>query len=76
MKTTVSSKGQIVIPADIRTQDRIRSGQQFQIHRLEEGEYLLKRQPAGNNEGLMVWLLGCPEKDWFHPIESESTDAL
>ena len=27
-------------------------------------------------EGLIVWLLTCPEKGFFVPIESESTDSL
>jgi predicted RNase H-like HicB family nuclease len=28
------------------------------------------------NEGLVDWLLACPEKDFFVPIESDSTDAV
>ncbi len=76
MKTTVSSKGQIVLPAELRQLDSVQSGQQFDIERLDAGEYLLKRQPAGNNVGLLDWLLACPEKDWFLPVESESTDSL
>jgi hypothetical protein len=28
------------------------------------------------NEGLVDWLLACPEKGYFVPIESESTDTL
>lgn len=28
------------------------------------------------NEGVVDWLLSCPEKDFFVPIESESTDTL
>jgi len=76
MKTTVSSKGQIVLPAELRQLDSVQSGQQFDIERLDAGEYLLKRQPAGNNVGLLYWLLACPEKDWFLPVESESTDSL
>ncbi len=76
MKTTVSSKGQVVLPAELRDQDRIRVGQQFSIERLEAGRYLLKKAPSIGRPGLTDWLLACPEKDWFQPIDSESTDTL
>jgi AbrB family looped-hinge helix DNA binding protein len=76
MLTTISSKGQVVIPAEIREQDKIIAGQKFEIERLESGKYLLHRQDATSNEGLVDWLLSCPEKDWFQPIPSESTDTL
>jgi bifunctional DNA-binding transcriptional regulator/antitoxin component of YhaV-PrlF toxin-antitoxin module len=76
VKTVVSSKGQVVLPIEIRTRDRIVAGQKFEIERLDVGEYLLKRQEYGTNEGVVEWLLECPEKNWFEPIESESTDTL
>ena len=76
MKTTVSSKGQIVIPAELRTQDRIEPGQVFDVERIDRGEYRLKRCKPRANEGLVDWLLACPVKDFFIPIESESTDTL
>jgi AbrB family looped-hinge helix DNA binding protein len=76
MTTTISSKGQVVIPAEIREQDQIVAGQQFSIERIESGEYLLKRLPVPSKAGLSDWLLSCPEKGWFRPIESESTDIL
>lgn len=76
MKTTVSSKGQIVLPAEIRRRDRIEAGQEFEVERLDRGEYLLKRRAPLPNEGVVDWLLACPEKDFFVPIESESTDTL
>ena len=76
MKTTVSSKGQIVLPAEIRQQDHIEAGQEFEIERLDRGEYRLVRRAAPPNEGVVDWLLSCPEKGFFVPIESESTDAL
>lgn len=75
MKTTVSSKGQIVLPAELRQQDRIESGQEFDIERVGPGEYRLVRR-ARANEGLVDWLLACPEKGYFSPVESESTDTL
>lgn len=75
MKTTVSSKGQVVLPAELREQDRILAGQQFEIERVQEGEYLFKRSDPPKLS-VMEWLRACPEKDWFRPIPSESTDAI
>ena len=76
MKTTVSSKGQIVLPAELRQQDRIEAGQEFEIERLERGTYRLVRRAIPPNEGVVDWLLSCPGKGFFVPIESESTDTL
>jgi AbrB family looped-hinge helix DNA binding protein len=74
--TSISSKGQLVLPAEFRRQDGIEPGQEFQIERLDRGEYHLKRLAPVPNEGLIDWLLSCPEKDWFQPVPSESTDSL
>lgn len=76
MTTRISSKGQIVLPAAIRDQDGIEPGQQFEIERIKRGEYRLVRQQGRPNEGLVDWLLACPEKGFFVPIEAESTDTL
>jgi len=76
MTTTVSSKGQIVLPAEFRKQDRIVPGELFEIERMDEGEYRLTRSTPRANIGLVDWLLVCPEKGYFVPIESESTDTL
>lgn len=76
MKTTVSSKGQIVIPAELRLQDEIEAGQEFDVERLGRGEYRLKRRKPRSRKGLIDRLLACPVKDFFLPIESESTDTL
>lgn len=75
MKTTISSKGQIVLPAELRQLDRIEAGQEFEIQRLAAGEYRIIRRPP-SNDGLVDWLLACPAKGYFVPIESESTDTL
>ena len=74
--TTVSSKGQIVLPAAIRRRDGIRPGQRVEIERLHRGEYRLTLSEPPPNEGVTDWLLECPEKGYFVPIESESTDTL
>jgi AbrB family looped-hinge helix DNA binding protein len=76
MKTTVSTKGQIVLPAEIRLKDGIAPGEEFDIERIDAGEYRLVRRKPRPNEGLVDWLLSCPEKDFFVPLESESTDTL
>jgi len=77
MTTTISSKGQIVLPADIRQQDDIKPGQKFDVERIDRGEYLLKRKACRRNEGLVDWLLNCPEKGWFQPIDrTETTDDI
>ena len=76
MKTTVSAKGQIVLPAEIRRLDGIEPGQEFEVERVDCGEYRLVRRAAPPNEGLVDWLLACPEKGFFVAIVSESTDTL
>jgi len=76
MKTRISSKGQIVLPAELRKADRIEVGQEFDIQRLERGEYRLVLREPPPNQGVVDWLRSCPEKDFFVPIESESTDEL
>jgi AbrB family looped-hinge helix DNA binding protein len=76
VKTTVSSKGQIVLPAQIRVQDRIEPGQEFEVERINRGEYRLTRRSPPPNEGVVDWLLACPEKGYFVPVDSASTDTL
>lgn len=76
MRTRVSSKGQIVLPAEVRRQDKIEAGQEFDIERLDRGEYRLVRRVARPNAGIVDWLLACPDKGFFVPVESESTDSL
>lgn len=76
VKTRVSTKGQIVLPSEVRELDAIEAGQEFEIERLDRGDYRLTRVQPPPNEGLVSWLLDCPEKDYFVPVESESTDEL
>jgi len=76
MTTTVSTKGQIVLPAEMREQDGIKPGQKFEVERIDSGEYRLVRLQVRPNEGLVDWLRACPHKGFFVPIESESTDTL
>lgn len=76
MKTTISTKGQLILPAEIRQQDDIQPGQEFEVERIDRGEYRLLRRKLSPNAGLVDWLLACPEKGYFVPIESESTDTV
>ena len=76
MKTTVSTKGQIILPAEFRQRDRIEPGQEFEVERIDRGEYRLKRKER-RNEGLVELLLACPVKGWFKPMDrSETTDDI
>jgi bifunctional DNA-binding transcriptional regulator/antitoxin component of YhaV-PrlF toxin-antitoxin module len=76
MKTSVSNDGRIAVPAAIRRQDGIEPGQEFDFERIDRGRYRLERRQPRTNDGVVNWLLACPEKDFFIPIESESTDTL
>jgi bifunctional DNA-binding transcriptional regulator/antitoxin component of YhaV-PrlF toxin-antitoxin module len=72
MRTTMPSRGRVVLPAKLREQDTIEAGQEFDVERIAPGEYrFVRRQRA--NDGLVDWLLACLEKGFFAPIQSEST---
>ncbi|MFH0344017.1 MAG: AbrB/MazE/SpoVT family DNA-binding domain-containing protein [Chromatiales bacterium] len=73
MKTTVSAKGQIILPAEIRQRDGIAAGQEFEIECIDRGEYRLVRLAPRPNEGLVELLLACPVKGWLKPLERTAT---
>lgn len=75
-RTMVSTKGQIVLPVELRREDDVVPGQVFDIERIDRGEYRLVRRAPRANEGIVDWLLACPEKGFFVPIDSETTDTL
>jgi AbrB family looped-hinge helix DNA binding protein len=71
VKTVVSTKGQIVLPAELRKRDRIVPGDRLTIERVKAGTYTLTLEaPKGT---LVEWLLACPEKDWFVPPDRSET---
>lgn len=72
----MSTKGQIVLPAQLREQDGIEPGQEFEVERVGADEYRLVRLAPPENEGLVDWLRACPQKGYFVEVESESTDTL
>lgn len=76
MQTALSSKGQLVIPADLRRQDDLRTGDRFEIERLDSGQYMLRRVARQPNEGLLKWLMACPHKDWFQRPDLGTTDEI
>ena len=72
----MSSKGQVVLPAELRQQDGIRPGHRFDVERVDRGEYRLTRAGGRRNVGLIDLLLACPEKDWFTPLDRSETTAV
>jgi AbrB family looped-hinge helix DNA binding protein len=77
MQIVVSSKGQIVLPAEFRREDDIRPGEAFEVIRVKRGEYRLERKEKPANEGLVKLLLSCPEKGFFVPLpDTDTTDDL
>ena len=77
MRTTVSTKGQIVLPAELRRRDGVEPGQEFDVERIDSGEYRLKRRVGRRNDGLVKLLLACPVKGWFAPIDrTQTTDDI
>jgi AbrB family looped-hinge helix DNA binding protein len=76
MRTTISTKGQIILPAELRAADGIEPGEEFDVDRIGPDAYRLTRLKPPPNHGLVEWLRTCPEHDWFVEVESESTDSL
>ena len=73
MQTTISTKGQIILPAEIRRMDGLKAGQALEIERLDCGDYRLRRVAAVPNEGLVNWLLSCPVKGFLKDSSSTAT---
>ena len=53
MKTTVPSKDVIALLAELPHQDKISAGQEFEIKRVDGGEYQLILRNARSNEGVV-----------------------
>jgi len=70
MVTTLSSKGQIVIPQEIRKVDGIAPGQQFEFEREGTGCYRL-RLVSHPNDGFVDWLVSCPVPDFLETTKNE-----
>lgn len=76
MRTTISTKGQIVLPAELREADGIEPGEEFEVDRIGPDAYRLTRITPPPNHGVVDWLRSCPEQSWFVEIDSESTDSI
>ena len=77
MTTTVSTKGQIVLPAP-RSVSRMASSQARKLTSSASTVAIIRlvRRQAPANGGLVDWLLSLSRKDFFVPIKSESTETL
>jgi len=73
VRTKISTKGQIVLPAEFRREDRIEPGEEFEVERIDAGIYRLRRRAPRRNEGLVQLLARCPAKGWFRPLERTET---
>lgn len=74
--TTVSTEGQIVLPASLRSRGKIAAGQRFHVERLDLGRYSIKKVEEPKKHDVVDWLLSCPVKGFFDPLPLESTDTL
>ena len=69
MKTRLSSKGRIVLPAKLLEKDHVKPGTEFEVERVRRDQYRLTRRPAHRHEGLVDLLMHYPTKGYFTPIE-------
>ena len=79
MTTFISADGLLEIPEDFRKADALQPGQRCEIERVGEGEYRVKvaDENGEREQTVMEWLLSCPVKDWYLPMERrETTDDL
>src|SRR5271154_4836167 len=54
VRTTISTKGQIVLPAELRAADGIEAGEQFEVDRVGPDEYRLTRLTAPPHPRVVV----------------------
>ena len=63
MTTTLSSKGQVVIPAAIRERQKLRPGDELLIEERDD-EVVLKKTRRRRKKSLVEWLQDCPVTDF------------
>jgi len=61
--TTLSSKGQVVIPALIRQRQQFRAGDELVIEERDDG-IVLKKTRRKRKKSLLQWLQDCPASDF------------
>jgi len=59
MQTTLSTKGQIILPAEIRKKGRFHPGEKFEVHE-KDGKIILSPVKKSRNSGLVALLRRCP----------------
>jgi AbrB family looped-hinge helix DNA binding protein len=59
VQTKLSTKGQIILPAELRKRQRFNPGERFEIEE-KNGKIILSPVKKKRNEGLADWLLKCP----------------
>lgn len=64
MTTILSTKGQIVIPNEIRERQGLRAGDELEIEERADGVVIRKKR---RNQGLVRHLQECPVKDFQVP---------
>lgn len=63
MTTTMSSKGQIVIPASVRERHKFRAGDELLISERDD-EIILTKVRRQRKKSLVQWMLDCPARDF------------
>ena len=61
MKTVLSTKGQIILPAELREKGRFYPGEEFHVHE-KGGKIILSPVKRKRNEGLLKHLRSCPHE--------------
>jgi AbrB family looped-hinge helix DNA binding protein len=61
VKTTLSTKGQIILPAEIREKGRFYPGEVFDV-REKDGKIILTAVRKTRNQGLLKHLRSCPHE--------------
>ena len=63
MTTTVSSKGQVVIPGPIRKRQQLRPGDELVVEESDDG-IILKKVRKKRKKSLLQWMQDCPAADF------------
>ena len=71
MTTNVSSKGQIVIPAEVRLHQQYHPGDVLTVEERDD-EVVLKKLKRKRKKTLVQWMLDCPVKGFKIPERDQS----
>ncbi len=61
MQTTLSTKGQIILPAELREKGGFFPGEKFDVKE-KDGKIILSRVKRSRNQGLVRHLRSCPHE--------------